>query len=62
MRAASQTFALGSFSNGLLAQRLCEAGRASPRITPVDFQKSRNLVIATCDLFAASQEYISMEI
>jgi len=70
---ASQTFALGNArcftnirtwqsSNGPLAQRLCEAGRASRRTTPVDLRKSSNSVIVTCDLFAASQKYISMEI
>jgi len=64
---ASQTFALGNArcfanvrtwqsSNGPLAQSVCEAGRASRRITPVDLRKSSNSVIATCDLFAASQQ------
>jgi len=58
---ASQTFALGNArcfanirtwqsSSGPLAQSLCEAGRASRRTTPVDLRKSRNSVIAACDV------------
>jgi len=59
--AVSQTFALGNAccftnirtwqsSNGLLAQSLCDPGRASQRIAPVDLRKSSNSVIATCDI------------
>jgi len=70
---ASQIFALGNAHcftnirtwqspNGRLAQSLCKAGSASRRITPVDLRKSSNLVMAACDLFAASQQYTSMEI
>ena len=61
MRAASQTFAPGSLQMAR-KRSLCNVGRASRRITPVDLRKSSNSVIATCDLFAASQQYISMEI
>jgi len=71
--AVSQTFALGNqpcfanictwqSSNGPSAQSICKAGRASQRITPDDLQKISNLVIAICDIFAAFQQCISMEI
>ena len=41
-----KNFRTWQFSNGPLAQSLCEAGRASRRITPVDLRKSSNSVIA----------------
>jgi len=62
MRAASQTFALGNLQTARQRKAFALGGRASRRITPVDLRKSSNLVIAACDLFTASQQYISMEI
>ena len=50
------------FSNGPLAQSLCEPERASRRITPIGLRKSSNSVVAAFDLFAACQQYTSMEI
>jgi len=62
MRAASQTFALGSLQMARKRKAFVMQEGHREEIAPVDLRKSSNSVIAACDLFAASQQHISMEI
>jgi len=55
MRAASQTFTLGSLQMAHKRKAFVMQEGHLRRITPVDLRKRSNSVIAACDLFADSQ-------